>query len=90
MVTFKYSLDTFNRTFSINASANPTYNGVHTECEARVACARKLDERIAAHREKMAKDIADLTKELNDLEGLRNSVYVGELPSVQPPTPKSA
>lgn len=86
MVTFKYSFDRYNRTFAINASANPTYNGVKTEHEARVALARKLDGEIAAQKAKMDKEIADLTKELNDLEGMRLAVYVGELPAPEPKT----
>jgi hypothetical protein len=86
MVTFKYTYDRYNRCLAINASASPTYNGVKTELEARVALARKLDCDIAAQKAKMEKEIAELTQELNDLEGLRNSVYVGELPPVPVPT----
>jgi hypothetical protein len=81
MITFKYVYDRCSRQVSIIASASPTYNGVPTELEARIALARKLDGDIAAQKVKMEREIAALTQELNDLEGLRNSVYVGELPA---------
>lgn len=80
MITFKYTYDRYNRQVAINASANPTYNGVKTELEARVACARKIDGDIAAQKDKLEKATSELKQELNDLEGLRNSIYVGGLP----------
>lgn len=84
MVTFKYSLDLYQMHASINVNTNPNYNGVKTEEEARVACARKIDAEIAEHKAKMEKDITNLTLRLNALEGLRNAMYVGELPPEQP------
>lgn len=86
MITFKYTYDRYNRQVAINASASPTYNGVKTELEARVACARKIDCDIAAQRDKLEKEQAALRQGLNDLEGLRNSIYVGELPPPASPT----
>lgn len=83
MVTFKYSLDLCAVNASINANTSPS-NGVKTEEEARVACARKIDTEIAAHKARMERDIADLTRRLNALESLRNAMYVGELPPEPP------
>ena len=80
MITFKYTYDRYNRTIAINASACPTYNGVKTELEARLSLARRIDTDITEQKEKMAKEIAAMNQELADLEGLRNSIYVGELP----------
>jgi len=90
MITFKYTYDRYQRQVAINASAQPTYNGVKTELEARVALARKLDGDIAEHKAKMEKEIGALNQELADLEGLRNSVYVGELPVPPPIVPAPA
>lgn len=86
MVTFKYTYDRFNRAVAINVCANPTYNGVKTELDARVQLARRIDVDIVTHKAKMEKEIASMTQELNDLEGLRNSIYVGELPAPETPT----
>jgi hypothetical protein len=85
MATFKYTYDRSARHVAINMSAHPSYGGVKTEQEARVACARKIDGEIADLKERVAREVAALTQELNILEDLRNSIYVGELPTVSPP-----
>jgi hypothetical protein len=82
MATFKYSYDRSVRHVAINVSTNPSYGGVKTEQEARVACARKIDGDIAELKEKFARQQTAFQEELSVLEDLRNSVYVGELPTV--------
>lgn len=85
MATYKYSYDRSVRHVTINVSANPTYGGVKTEQEARVLCARKIDGDIADLKAKFARQQATFQEELSSLEDLRNSVYVGDLPTVSPP-----
>ena len=85
MATFKYSYDRSVRHVCINVSASPTYGGVKTEQEARVLCARKIDDDIAELKEKFVRQQKAFQEELSVLEDLRNSVYVGELPPVALP-----
>jgi hypothetical protein len=85
MATFKYTYNRLERHVAINVSACPNYGGVKTEQEARVACARKIDGEIASLKDRVAREVTKLQEEINVLEDLRNSVYVGELPPALPP-----